>query len=42
MTLCLDSNEAAKEEQPEEYATVIIDSSNKVSQHYNVLEKLGV
>lgn len=42
MTLCLDSNKPAKEEQPEAYAAVTIDSSNKVSEHYNVLEKLGV
>lgn len=37
-----DSNKPAKEEQPEAYAAVTIDSSHKVSEHYNVLEKLGV
>lgn len=42
MTLSLDSNKPAKEEQPEAYALVTIDSSHKVSEHYNVLEKLGV
>lgn len=42
MTLCLDSSKAAKEEQPEAYATVTIDSKHKVSEHYHVLEKLGV
>lgn len=43
MTLSLDSNKPAKEEEEfEVFATVAIDSSHKVSEHYNVLEKLGV
>lgn len=42
MTLSPDSKKPAKEEQYEEYTTVTVDSSRKVSEHYNVLEKLGV
>lgn len=42
MPVSLDSNKPAEEEQSEVYATVTIDSSHKASEHYNVLEKLGV
>lgn len=34
--------EEAKTEEPEPYVTVTIDTKNKVTDHYNVHEKLGV
>lgn len=40
--LYVDSNKPQKEEPPEAYTCVAIDSSHKVADHYNVHEKLGV
>ena len=41
MMLCF-TFEGEKKEEPESYVTFTIDTKNKVKDHYNIHEKLGV
>lgn len=42
VSLCADLDKPQKEEAPQAYTCVTIDSSNKVTDHYYLQEKLGV
>lgn len=39
---CIDSEKLQEEEAPQAYTCVTIDSSHKVTDHYNLQEKLGM